>query len=197
MRNIENISNIDEIRKEIKSQSEKFNLVDFYLSNENCDEIINSGMGVITPIQMFYCFNFGRHEYLAEKVFESLYDDFYEIYKKNNYDYRYSAIDYGDIIIQLLSKYYSMIWMPDKISYYQLQKLIDFYNDMKYINNYLISKCKREIVIGVCVKGENVKMLNFISDFTSIISMVCDKIKERDEYVIDEVSAFDTKKFKL
>lgn len=198
MKNIENISSKIEIRDEIKKQNEKFDIFKFYLDNINQTEILNSGLGVITPLQTLYCYNLGRHEYLVEKIYESMYDDFYEIYKKNSFDYRESSIELNNICIQLMSKYYSLIWMPQKINKYQLSKLFEMYDSLIRINDYLKQKGKKEIVVCVYAKDkENVKMFNFLEDFTSIISMVYDKIKVRDENAIVQKGVSDAKRLKL
>lgn len=198
MKNIENISSLKEVRKEIQSQNEKFDIFEFYLQNINTSEIVNSGLGIITESQTFYCYNYGKHEYLVEKVYDALYDDFYEIYKKNNYDYRETSLELNNICIQLMSKYYSLIWMPQKINKYQLSKLFEMYDSLIRINDYLKQKGKKEIVVCVCAKDrENVKMFNFLEDFTSIISMVYDKIKVRDENAVVQKGVSDAKRLKL
>lgn len=198
MRNIENISNVDEIRKEIENQDFCFNIFNFYLSNIGISEVLNSGFGVITRKQSFFCYNYGKHEYLAEKIYDVLYDDFYDIYCNNNFDYRQTSIDYGDICIQLISKYYSLIWMPFEINKYQLSKLFELYDNIIRINRVLEENGEKKIIFGACAKdGENVKMFNFIDDFTSIIGMVCDKIKLRDDYVVVDRNISETKRFTL
>lgn len=198
MKNIENISSSSDVKKEIKNQNSEFNIFEFYLSNKNYTEIINSGLRIITPIQTFSCYNFGKHEYLVEKIYDVMYKDFYDIYKKNSFDYRDTSIELGNICIQLMSKYYSLIWMPPKINKYQLSKIFEFYDNMVRINKYLKMENKSEIIIGVYIKDrENIKMFNLIDDFTSIISLVCDKIKVRDEYVMVDKGVNDAKRLRL
>lgn len=185
LRNIENLSSDEKIRDALKMHDEKFDLFSFYLENEDYMDIINSGFEIITSSQRFFCYSFGTHERLIENIYGSMYDDFYKIFKCNNYDWRETSINLGNVCLQLSSKYYSTIWMPGKINKYQLARLFEFYDDITRINDYFKSKGKGEIIIMAYVRDAyKVKSFNFIDDFSSILGMVCDTLEVRDEYAI-------------
>ncbi len=186
MKNIEDIYMPEDIREEIRKQNDEFDLFDFYLHGKNDFNILSYGMGVITSKQSFYCYANKSHEALMENILLSLYDDFDVMYKKNNYDWRSTITSYGDICIQLMSNHYSLVWLPSTINKYQLSKLFEFYDSMKRINDYFISKGKNEIKVGCACNDKNGNLYEFDLDY--IISEMAKRVSDenclRDEAII-------------
>lgn len=196
MRNIENLEIEDEIIKEIRKQNEVFDLFDFYLQNEDCDDILQAGFEIITPNQSFDCYSLGRHEYLIESIYSVMYSDFYDVLNESDYDWHQASATLGNICIQLLSKRFTFVWLPEKINKYQFSKLFEFYDSMRRINDYFSLKNKPTIVFACdCSDGKHLfHQLTLEECIFYMSNRISDDICVRDEKIIVAKSSNTKKK---
>lgn len=193
MNNLKDIQSVympEDIREEIKKHDEVFDLSKFYLDNIDQDYVMYTGFQIITPNQKFNCFcaPFSRlHEELIENILFSLFDDYNRIYRSLNYNWRDTSSALGCIACQLVSKYYSLVWMPKYITEYQYEKFLDFYHDMNKINENLINSGEKQIDILVNFKGENGKDLpmSFDESIKYAKSIVKDDLELFPEHLIN------------
>ncbi|MBR3897751.1 MAG: hypothetical protein IKJ43_00535 [Bacilli bacterium] len=124
----------ESIREEIKKHDEEFDMDSFYLDNLVYSYVKESGFRIITPNQKFDCFCYPyslKHDDIIENILFSVCDDYNEVFRENDYEWRETCDDLGVIAIQLLSKYYSFVWMPSKINSFQYNELINYCNKIQ------------------------------------------------------------------
>ena len=126
---------------EINNQDNLFNIYEYCLQDEFCDDQKTCAIGMITPKQSFTCFSRNYHESTVECVLFTLYDDFNEIHKSTNYDWHQTVYEYNDICIQYLfnkdfSLFYILIYLPKEINKFQYSKLFELYDSINKINDY-------------------------------------------------------------
>lgn len=151
---LENIVNSNKIRSEVVRQNNIFDLYRFY--DEGKDKEYNyGGIYFITRNQDFYCFSRFEHKFVIENVYSAIFNNFNNIFVSVDYDYRIASEKLGVICIQLLSRYYSIIWMPSKINEFQRDKFLEFYESMVQINKKLVNEGFDKIAISVSIIDEN------------------------------------------
>ena len=183
MRDIENISSVDEVREELKMQTKSFSLFDFYMKNVSYDYAIDCALGIITPKQNLYCYSYGEHSHLFEKICSSLYDNFYDLFKINGYNWVDTVLDLNCIALRLVSKHYSLVWIPEQITSYQYEQLYKFYVKMYNVNYSLLANGYKPISIMTNVKDE-CGFLNLKKALPYIFTRINNDVETRDEHII-------------
>ena len=119
------------------------------------------------------------------------YEFYYKHYRQNVIDHtkcdtwRFTNEDLGVISIQLLSKSSVFVWIPNKINNYQKDKILEFFNEIKEINNYMTQKGYPIIKIWFYVKEKERKYLSpsiddFINNIDNIIDDNIEELYEND-----------------
>jgi len=134
LKRIEDLYYPKEIREEVAEQTQTFSLNDFYLCGSDGLTIDNYALYMITPRQRLSVCCSESHGRTAENILFAIYSDYNYVFKANDWDWRATALAYGDIIMQLMSKHYSVIWLPKVINEFQYEELVKFYNLTKQIN---------------------------------------------------------------
>ena len=172
--------NTEEVLLETAKQNEEFNLFDFFDKGKNYSHI-EAACGFITRKQYFYTFCESYHELVFENVCASIFDDknptrniYYEIfnkhYRQNVLDHvkcdtwRFTNEDLGVVSIQLLSKSSVFVWIPNKINTFQKEKILEFFNNIKEINNYMIENNYPIVKIWFYIKQREKEYLSFNMD---------------------------------
>ena len=189
------IINTPDVLREVAIQNSKFDLFEFYDRGKD-SSYLDGACGFITRSQSFYCFVEDYHSLVFENVGSSLYDDgsmdynaYYQVfspyYHKNsvgrdysNDAWRYANGDFGLISIQLLSKSECFVWLPEKINSFQKQKLLEFFSEMKRINDYLKKNGFPEANVFVSIMkdheyGLGIKMDEFIGQIDNYVDDNC------------------------
>ena len=182
------------VRDEIRHQNSVFDLHKFYDGGKSSGYNYG-GLYFITRNQDFYCFSRIKHEYAIENIYSSIFDNFYDIFKINDYDYRRASEDLGVICMQLISRYYSIIWMPYKINIFQKQKFLEFYKKVNDVNNNLKNNGYDVISFGVNFVDDrgNMTYKTFDEAASIIDDYVSDDLVNIDEYLLND----DSKKRKV
>ena len=193
--NLSNVINTPDVLREVAIQNSKFDLFEFYDRGKDSGHL-DGACGFISRRQYFYCFADDYHSLVFENVGSSLYDDdsmeynaYYEVfspyYHENstgkdycNDAWRYANGDFGLISIQLLSKKECFVWFPEKINSFQKLKLLEFFREMKQINDYLRKSGFPEINVFVSVMkdheyGLGIEMDDFISQIDNYVDDNC------------------------
>lgn len=136
----------------------QFDLDQFYQNNDQigCD----GALIIITPKQQINVLAPIEHCFVSTGIYQLLYNDFHQfdgdpLEENDSEIWQEQALQYGNIIIQVIYGSYSLVWIPPVINdyqYYQLKELASFVEkhnltnrDMEYCTN--INDQKLEIVI--------------------------------------------------
>ena len=118
------------------------------MQNVDNFEVMEAAIGLITPTQTVFGYSTHKHDYTAERMYDLLYEDFYDYFKDCDYDFRRVSKKLGVICVQLISKYYSVVWLPEKVNEYQFSQLVDFAKSMYEINNELEENNSHKVLIN-------------------------------------------------
>ena len=192
---IEDIVHTPSVLSEVARQNEMFDLFKFFGKDKDI-EMPDGACGFITRSQCFYCFSRKYHSYVFENVGSSIFDDgnpnenvYYNVYspyrrlKSSGRDYsndawRYANGDFGLISMQLLSSHECFLWLPEVINSFQKQKLLDFFKEMRKINEYLKSNGYSEVNVLVKVMknheyGSDIQMEEFEKQIDNYVDDNC------------------------
>ena len=205
------VVNTEAVLREAALQNEEFDLFTFLVRGK-CQPFNEGACGFITRRQYFYCESPTRHDLVFENVCGSIFDDFkydvnpyYRIYMKyssthkytgdhGNDDWRYANEEIGVISIQILSKTGVFVWMPEVINSFQKEKLLEFCNEIKKINEYLksqeISEVKISFVINEKIELSMDELISQIDNFVDdncfcmeVEQMVTDYLPKREKSI--------------
>ena len=145
----------EDILKEMEKHNEAFSLDTFYVNDSSEFAPNYTGYKVITEDREYsgYCYPYSAsHEATLENVLFALYgNDYNKIYKETNYNFRETAVLLGAVFVQMLSKYYTLVWLPSKLNEFQCNTLLNFLSDMGKVNERL----DKVITIKACIKKED------------------------------------------
>ena len=181
------------VLNEVAIQNEKFDLFEFF--DDNADLLYGVGAcGFITRKQYFFCDAPSYHNLVFENVCSSIFEgtnpNINEYYKVNHYLYenknytesnwRVAGANMGAVSIQLISKSYSFVWMPEKINSFQKEKLIEFCSDITEINRKLEEKGHKKINVsfniiknGLYPSEASLNMEEFLSKIDEFVDDNC------------------------
>lgn len=167
----------EDILKEMERHNEVFSLDTFYV-NDPSEFVPNyTGYKVITKDREYsgYCYPYSAsHEDTLEKVLYALYgNDYNKIYMETNFNFRETAALLGAVFVQMLSKYYTLVWVPSKLNEFQCNTLLNFLSDMSKVNERL----DKGITIKACIKKEDGSFFECDMEeaFTVLPSLVVNK----------------------
>ena len=144
----------EDILAEMDRHNEVFDLKDFYKSG-SFEFVPNStGFRVITKDKQYsgYVYPYSNsHDIVLENILFALYGDEYnKIYRQTGYNIREASGDLGAVFIQMLSKHYTLVWIPNSLSEFQCDSILKFFSEMEEINKALSDK----IEFGVGIKKD-------------------------------------------
>ena len=145
----------EDILGEMDKHNQAFSLDTFYV-NDPLEFTPNyTGYRIITSDRQYsgYCYPYSAyHESAVESALFALYgDDYNRIYKDTDYDFRETSALLGAVFIQMLSKHYTLVWMPSSINQFQYNSILKFLNEMDEVNKGLDESIK----IGISVRNED------------------------------------------
>lgn len=169
-----------DILEEMDKHNKVFNLDTFYVNDPSEFTPNYTGYRIITSDKEYsgYCYPYSiSHESAIECVLFALYGDEYnKIYRGTKYNFRETSALLGAIFIQMLSKHYTLVWIPDSINEFQYNCILKFFNEMDVVNKRL----DEDIVIKVSIR----KSFGIFSDYdvSEVIDVLPDLV--RNERVI-------------
>lgn len=155
---IDKLYSREDIMNEVKRHNEVFNLKDFYLVEPGDYYPSRTGYRIISSDNVYsgYCSPYSeRHEDVVCNILFGMYDDYNRVYRECDGDFRSVAVKLGAVFLQLVSKSYSLMWLPYNINEFQYKAILDFASEMDDINRKLEAMGKRRIVFGVCISKED------------------------------------------
>lgn len=193
VKDIEKLYMPEDIIAEIKNQNSKLQIRDFFTQDDESFDIEYYGIYVITPIQDFSCIARERHEDVMTNILFALYgDDYNETMRKCNCDWIATANSLNNVVVQIMSKRYCLIWIPDKINKFQRDKLMELYNLSIEVNENLAKNGQGQITFTVGLKNQSGELISCM--FDESLSLLDDRVSYdlpiRDEPIIDNGSSY-------
>ncbi len=158
LRAIDQLYSREDIMNEVNRHNDVFNLEDFYLVDPGDFTPSRTGYRIVSSDRVYsgYCIPYSEfHEDTICNILFGMYDDYNSVYAQCDYDFRNTAAALGAVMMQLLSKYYSLIWVSSDINEFQYNAIVEFAHEMDEINRKLVEMGENDIKIGVCLVREN------------------------------------------
>lgn len=155
---IDRLYSREDIMAEVNRHNEVFNLEDFYLDDPDDFNPTRTGYRIISSDKIYsgYCYPYSEtHEDVICNVLFGMYDDYNLVYRECDGEFRDMAVRLGAVMLQLVSKGYSLMWVSSDINEFQYKAILDFAREMNEINGKLEAMGKKSIVIGVCLTKED------------------------------------------
>lgn len=171
---IERLTDPSEIKKRMKEECKKFNLIDFFTSlSRNYDD---AALGIITSKQTIYLPVEDMHQLMVKKVYEQLYGSFLEGKKiTDTLDiWLDEAMKKDNIILEFCSLTGNMCYIPKTITKKQFIEFNNFLNQIKTINEKLKNENGELIDIYI-----NITNKAFTGMDESFMKQIKDKIQNR------------------
>ena len=120
MRNIETIRDRDILLQELKRQNMDFNISNFYLDESNTSVMNRGAIEIVTPDHDLACFANQSHMLAAKNIFRLFYDDFDDF---TGEVWQEESCNRGNVLFQFCPTSFSIVWIPNKITAFQLRKI--------------------------------------------------------------------------
>lgn len=187
LKDIEECYGREDVFKALKEHGQRFNLESFYVENIGYNYVMNTGFRLISTNQIINCFCVpytGTHEKLIENVLYAMSENYNEVYKKNNYEWRKTCVDLGVIAFQLISNHYTLIWMPNKINRFQYNAFMETYKEICELRSkYNINV---SFMVSIIKSGNDYDTMGIDEAASYIKNIVSDEDFCYEEYNLDD-----------
>lgn len=187
MKKIERLTDENEILDEIIEENKNFDLEDFFVNDRD------GGLIIITPNQTVSLYSVDDHGNVLEKAYKVMYPSFNGFNFPENISAGQKVLSFqeqsckmGNVLYQLASRVSSLIWLPERITSFQLEQIKTIHNFIYKLDQKRLAQNKNTFRIQYVYEGE---LLDDDTDIGALLNSITDDTLTYDaeENIISEM----------